>query len=64
MVYRSLLSIGMIRELPVSNVLVMSAVGRKTTTVKKQVFLCMEIGEIVVEHVFLIIPNLTTDMIG
>lgn len=37
-VYRSLLSIGMIRELPVSNVLVMSAIGRKTTTVRNRYF--------------------------
>lgn len=52
-----------IKELPVSNIQIMSAVTKKCTAVKKQVLLEMSIDGVKINYVFLIIPYLTSEMI-
>ena len=50
-VYQDLLSSGPIYELPVSNVQVLTAVGKKVTSVRKQVMLSMTIDSVHVDHI-------------
>ena len=49
--------------LPVSNIIVSTAIGKKTTHVKSQVYLELEIEGIKIMHIFLIIPFLSSDVI-
>nr|XP_046490986.1 uncharacterized protein LOC124223246 [Neodiprion pinetum] len=52
-----------LNELPVSNVLVLSAIGQKTTPVRRQILVDVSIGNKVVRTVFLIVPHLVNDVI-
>ena len=52
-----------IQELPVSNVIVSTAIGNKNTTVKKQALLDFECDGYTNNHVCLIIPYLSSDII-
>ena len=50
-------------ELPVSNVTVSTAIGKKLTSVKKQILIQFEIGDCIVSSIFLVIPFLSSDII-
>lgn len=52
-----------LNELPVNNVLILSAIGRKATPVKRQILLDIYLGTLAIRTVFLIIPHLTNDII-
>lgn len=52
-----------IDELPISNVCVVTAVGKKTTPIIKQIRVPFEIDGLIVETIFLIVPRLTCDVI-
>lgn len=51
-------------ELPVSNIVVYGAVGRKTTTIRKQIQLKIKIGGQEINFPFLVVPGLSTKLIG
>lgn len=51
-------------ELPVSNIAVYGAVSKKTTTIKKQIQLTIKIGEHEINFPFLVVPGLSTKLIG
>ena len=61
--YRQLIKNGDVYELPVPNVQVAPAVGKRTVPVKKQILLRLKIGEGFCEHICLVIPFLTTAII-
>lgn len=50
-----------LNELLVSNIYVSSAIGKKTTTVKRQILFDAFIGNIRCRNVFLVVPYLTSD---
>ena len=52
-----------IHEMPVSNVIVSTAIGNKNTTVKKQILLDFECDGYINNHICLIIPYLASDII-
>ena len=52
-----------ITELPVSNTVVLTAIGRKATSVRKQVYIEVEIDGKNIEFVFLLIPGLSSKLI-
>jgi hypothetical protein len=63
-VYDSLVTSGMeALSLPVQNVLLVNAFGQKTKRIRKQVFLEFRMGEDIFEQVFLIFPQLGSDVI-
>ena len=49
--------------LPVTNVMVISAIGKNKIPVRNQTLLTLQVAEITIRTVFLIIPNLTSKMI-
>lgn len=51
-------------ELPVSNIAVYGAVGRKTTTIRKQIQLTIKVGDQEIQFPFLVVPGLSTKLIG
>lgn len=61
--YRTLLSHKEVRELPVSNLMVSTAVGKKATPIKRHILIEIEIDNMRIENSFLVIPHLTSDMI-
>lgn len=61
--YQQLKDDRVLRELPVNNVQVVSAVTKKCTAVRKQVLLEIIIDGYKTNYVFLIIPYLTSEMI-
>lgn len=61
--YRKLNSKKEMSILPISNVLVSTAVSKKTTTIKYQVFLIIEIEGMKIHYPFLNIPGLTSSLI-
>lgn len=61
--YRVLLSEKEVRELPVSNLMVSTAVGKKATPIKRQILIEIEVDNMLIENSFLVIPHLTSDMI-
>lgn len=61
--YEQLIQSENVLELSVANVHVAPALGRKAVAVKKQVLVKMRIGEIICDHIFLVIPFLTTAVI-
>ena len=52
-----------IDEMPVSNVMVSTAVGSKSTTVRKQVLLEFECDAFKMSHICLVIPYLSSEVI-
>ena len=50
-------------ELPVSNIVVSTAIGKKNTAVKKQILLDFQVDNYINYHNFLVIPYLSTDVI-
>ena len=52
-----------VHTLPVSNLVIVTAVGKKATTVKKQVLLDIQLGSLVIQTRFVIIPYLTSQII-
>ena len=52
-----------VTELPVTNMVVTTAIGKKSTSVKKQILLEITFGDLSVSSPFLIIPYLTSPMI-
>lgn len=50
-------------ELPVSNMTVSTAIGKKSTTIKKQVSLSFEIGSRKFAFIFVVVPFLTSQII-
>lgn len=52
-----------ITELPVSNVVLLTAIGKKGTFVKKQVLCELQIGELKYQTSFLVVPNLSNALI-
>ena len=61
--YEQLIQSENVLELSVANVHVAPALGRKAVAVKKQVLVKLRIGEIICDHIFLVIPFLTTAVI-
>ena len=49
--------------LPVTNLFISGAFGRKSCRIKNQVFLNLKIGKLVVQSIFLIVPQLGYDVI-
>ena len=52
-----------VRELPVTNVRVSTAIGKKNSTVKRQILLEFKIDDYVAKHIFLVIPYLSCDIV-
>ena len=50
-------------ELPVSNIMVATAIGKRNTAVKKQIYLDFQIDDYKSSHIFLVIPYLSNDII-
>lgn len=50
-------------ELPVSNLTVWLAIGKKRTTIKKQVQLSVKVGDLEIENIFLVVPGLSTKVL-
>ena len=50
-------------ELPVTNLTVYVAVGKKHTTIKRQVQIGLAIGEYEITHPFLVVPGLSTEIL-
>lgn len=61
--YNEIKSYNKFLELPVSNIMVTTAIGKKSTSIKKQIMLELEINKCIVSHIFLIIPFLTSKII-
>lgn len=61
--FRRLESQGKFDILPVSNILVLPAIGKKATPVKKQILIEVKIGDIVSRCALLVLPGLTNEMI-
>ena len=61
--YTELKLAGELLELPVTNLSVYVAIGKKNVTIKRQVQLELEIGKIKSVHPFLVIPGLSTSVI-
>ena len=52
-----------IPELPISNLGIFVAVGKKTINIRKKIQLTLKIHDFEVMYVFLVVPNLSTEMI-
>lgn len=52
-----------LQELPVSNIIVSTAIGKKSTNIKKQIFSQIKIGNENLSVTFLIVPYLSTEII-
>lgn len=52
-----------LEELPVSNVLVSTAIKKKKTAVRRQIYLQIEIDEMIIKCTLLVIPFLASDII-
>ena len=52
-----------IQVLPVSNLMVYVAVGKKNVRVTEKVYLTMLIGKLEISHSFIIVPGLSTEVI-
>ena len=50
-------------ELPVSNIILLTAIGRKPTTIKKQIFYEIMIGKQKYRSCFLVVPRLSSSLI-
>lgn len=61
--YRSSLAVASVQELPVSNLCVVTAIGSKAITVRRQVLLRLCIGGQTIEYIFFVVPHLVTSMI-
>lgn len=62
-IYKYLLLHGKLTELPVSNVILFTAIGKKSTTIKKQILCEIEIGGQIIQSRFLIVPYLISQLI-
>lgn len=61
--YEELKTRGKIIELPVSNLTVSVAVGKKVTTIRRQIQLTLDIGTLKLSSPFLVVPGLTTNVL-
>lgn len=61
--YEELKNIQGISELPVSNIAVLLAIGKKRTTIKKQVQLKFMIGTLEFEYIFLVVSGLSSEIL-
>ena len=61
--YKELPTQERLSSLPVSNLYVTTAIGKKSTTIKKQIWLDIELGGRILSCPFLVIPFLTSSVI-
>ena len=61
--YNKLIEGNQISELPVTNMVVSTAIGKKGTVIKRQILLEFHIGKYVNIHTFLVIPHLSSEII-
>lgn len=61
--YKELLLKGEIRELPVTNLVISTAIGKKSTTIKRQIFIRIQIENMTTESSFFVVPYLTSEII-
>lgn len=61
--YRQLIRQNQVKELPVANLVVSTAIGKKATSIKRQIFIQIIIEDIILEDPFLVIPYLTSEII-
>lgn len=61
--YNNLKAYNQLNEFPVSNIMILTAIGKKATNIKKQILCNVCVGEISYPTSFLIVPNLSNSII-
>lgn len=62
--YRELVSKNSVQELPVNNLMVSTAIGRKSTPIRRQIFITSQIEDMIFAHLFVVVPYLTSNIIN
>lgn len=61
--YKELPLKGEIKELPVTNFVVLTAIEKKSTTIKRQIFIQIQVENMTTESSFFVVPYLTSEII-